>query len=144
MGFMEVLGRATGAGVAQPIEAAGKALDNLFTSDEERLTRQEAMQRLQNSPYLAALQISLVEAKSGDKWTSRARPMVLYSFCAVFLIQNGLLPVLWWTYQVFVDITVPPPPALISMDMFMTIVSGVLGLGWIVSRGAEKIKGRAE
>lgn len=123
------------------VDAVGKAIDSIFTSDEERLTRQAVIEKIRTSPHLAALQISMLEAQSPDPFVKRARPFVLYTFCTVFLIQNGLLPVLWWTYQVFVDIAVPPPPALISIDMFMTIVAGVLGTSWIAGRTVEKVRG---
>ncbi|MGI9435360.1 MAG: 3TM-type holin [Geminicoccaceae bacterium] len=131
-----------GKEIATPVDALGQAVDSIFTSDEERLDKQAVLEKIRTSPYLAALQISMLEAKSKDPFVARARPLVLYTFCAVFFIQNGLLPVLWWTYQSLVDITVPPPPSLISMDMFMTVVAGVLGTSWIAGRSVEKISGK--
>lgn len=129
---------AFGEGVTKPIDAFGAAVDRIFTSDDERLGREEAMARIRASPYMAALQIATIEAQSGDKWTSRARPAVLYAFCTVFVLQNGLMPILWWLVQIFRPET-PPPPAVLSMDMIMTVVSGVLGTSFIASRGAEKL-----
>ena len=128
-----------GEGIARPVDAIGAAVDRIFTSDDERLGREEAITRIKASPYMAALQIAMAEAQSGDKWTSRARPAILYAFGLVFLIDKGLMPLLWWLLQVFHDVAVPPPPSLLSSDMVMTVVSGVLGLGFIASRGAEKI-----
>lgn len=135
MGILQTL---FGGGVATTVDAVGRAVDSAFTSDEERLTKQEAITRIKASPYIAALQIAMAEAQSGDKWTSRARPMVLYAFCFVFAMQNGVMPVLWWFIQIWRPET-PPPPAVLDMDMIMTVVSGVLGTSFIASRGAEKI-----
>jgi hypothetical protein len=139
MGFLSTI---LGGGAASTVEAVGDAVDKIFTSDDERLTREEAITRIKASPYVAALEIAMAEAKSGDKWTSRARPMVLYAFCFVFAVQNGVMPVLWWIVQMWRPET-PPPPAVLDLDMVMTVVSGVLGTSFIASRGAEKITKRA-
>ena len=141
---MNVWSMIFGEGISKPVEAVGKAVDSVFTSDEERLTRAEAMMRLKNSPYMAAMDIAMVEAQSKDVWTSRARPMVLYGFVLVFVLQNGLLPILWWAVQAWTGGAVAPPPAVLDMDSVMTVVSGVLGTSWIASRGAEKIAGRSK
>ncbi len=141
---MSIWGTIFGEGVAKPVEAFGKAVDSIFTSDDERLSREQAMLRIKNSPYMAAMDIAMAEATSSDKWTSRARPMVLYAFSFVFVIQNGILPVLWWAWQAGSETAIAPPPAVLSMDMVMMVVSGVLGTSWIAGRSAEKIAGRAK
>ena len=130
-----------GKEIATPIDAVGKAVDAIFTSDEERLDRQAVLEGIRNSPYMAAMQIAMVQAGSSDRWTSRARPMLIYAFCLVFVVDRAAMPLLWWLLQVFHDVAVPPPPSLLSSDMIMTTVAGVLGTSWIASRGVEKIKG---
>lgn len=131
-----------GREIASPIDAVGKAVDSIFTSDEERLDKQAVLEGIRNSPYLAAMQIAMLEAQSTDKWTSRARPMVLYAFCLVFVIDRGILPGLWWLLQAFHDAAIVPPPSLLQSDMIMTVVAGVLGTSWIASRGVEKTMGK--
>lgn len=140
MGFKDWFGINAGDQIAKPIAALGSLIDDAFTSDEERLDKKAMLARIRQSPRLLALQISLKEASSSDPWTSRARPMVLYAFCLVFVVQNALLPTLFWLIQMW-NPEVAPPPAALSMDAIMTVVSGVLGLGWITSRGVEKVKG---
>lgn len=50
---MAVLERILGAPVGGAIEAVGGVLDRLFTSDDERLSREEALTRLAQAPHLA-------------------------------------------------------------------------------------------
>ena len=131
-----------GQEIASPIDAVGRAVDSIFTSDEERLDRQAVLEGIRNSPYMAAMQIAMVEAGSSDRWTSRARPMLIYAFCLVFVTDRAAMPVLWWLLQVFHDVAIPPPPSLLSSDMIMTVVAGVLGTSWIAGRSVEKITGK--
>ena len=138
---MSVLKKILSGGTAEIADSVGTMVDKIFTSDDERLTREEAMLRIENSPYLMALELALADAKSGDKFTRRARPLGLYVFWAVFGVQNGIMPVLWWFMQVFVDVTVPPPPTVISVETVTTVIAGILGLGWITGRTVEKTKG---
>lgn len=139
---MGILDKFLGESIAKPIEAVGNIIDDVWDSDEELMSKKAVLQKIQNSPYLAALQISLEEAKSGDKWTSRARPFGLYVFWAVFGIQSGLMPIMWWIWQTF-DKTLSPPPAVLSSSDVMAVMAGILGTSWIASRGMEKIKGAA-
>lgn len=120
------------------VKAFMGGVDELFTSDEERLSQEQLTKRIQNSPYLAALQIAMVQANSSDRWTSRARPMILYTFCAVFFIDKGLMPPLFWLLQIFHDKEIAPPPSILDGSVIMTVVAGVLGTSWIASRGIEK------
>lgn len=137
---MSLLKKIMTGGAAEVAGSVGTAIDKIFTSDEERLTREEAMLRIKNSPYILALELALADAKSGDRFTRRARPLGLYVFWAVFGVQNGIMPVLWWFMQVFVDVTVPPPPAVISVETVTTVIAGILGLGWITGRTIEKTR----
>ncbi|MEZ5935809.1 MAG: 3TM-type holin [Alphaproteobacteria bacterium] len=132
-----------GADLARPVEAVGGALDSLFTSDEERLDKQTILEHIRNSPYMASLQLAMIQAQQEDPWTKRARPMVLYAFCLVFVIDRGLLPGLFWLLQIFHSAEIPPPPSLLDSGLIMTVVTGVIGLGTVVSRGVEKVMGAA-
>lgn len=140
---MGIWDRFLGDNIAKPIEAVGNIIDDVWDSDEELMTKQAVLDRIKNSPYLAALEIAMVEAKSDDPWTSRARPMILYTFCAVFFIDKGMAPMMFWLLQIFHSSAIPPPQSVLDSGVIMTAVAGVLGLGWIVSRGKEKIAGAA-
>ena len=143
MGVKDWLGANVGAQLARPIRAVDSLIDNAFTSDEERLDKKVLMQRIRQSPYLFALQIAMQDAKSSDKWTSRARPGILYAIIIVFLVQHAFLPTVWWFLQVFWDRGVPPPPQTVAVDVILTLVTGVLGLSTVVGRTKEKLGGVA-
>jgi len=67
------------AGIAAPLF---DLIDNLFTSDEERAAAKVKILELEQQGKLVVMQTQmsaiLAEAKSTDKWTSRARPAFLY------------------------------------------------------------------
>jgi hypothetical protein len=62
---MGILDKIIGGSAAQPIEAVGKALDSLFTSDEERLDKQAILTRLAQQP--ATLQVELNKIEAGHR-----------------------------------------------------------------------------
>jgi Holin of 3TMs, for gene-transfer release len=141
-GILGKLAGATGEGIAKPIEAAGTLLDDVFTSDEERLDKKTALARVKLSPYLRSFDAAIAELATGDPYTMRARPRVLHTFCTVLLIDKGILPGLFWAVQIFRPET-PPPPAVLDSGLIMAAVAGVLGLGFIGGRTVEKVKGKA-
>lgn len=68
---------------------AGKLIDKLFTTPEEKAAAQLRVLELEQSGQLKELEISMsaivAEAQSDDKWTSRARPTFLYVIYFVVL-----------------------------------------------------------
>ena len=82
-------------------------IDELHLSAEEKLKLQNRVQELNNqaaqtAATLAAAELSSraeiikAEMQSGDKWTSRARPMIIYSGLVMTFILYILLPTLAW------------------------------------------------
>ncbi len=67
------------SGVAGPLFGL---IDNLFTSDEERLEAKRKLLEMEQQGKLDTLKTTLsailAEAQSQDPWTSRARPTFLY------------------------------------------------------------------
>ena len=47
---------------AEPIEAVGRVLDGLFTSDKERLSKTAALARVAQKPALVQAEINKIEA----------------------------------------------------------------------------------
>ena len=47
---------------AEPIEAVGRVLDGLFTSDKERLSKTAALARVAQQPTLVQTEINKIEA----------------------------------------------------------------------------------
>ena len=67
-----------GEGVSKPIDAIGNGLDKLFTSDEERLTKQEVLERTKQNPQLWQHTLDLINAKSSVPLVALARPFCVY------------------------------------------------------------------
>ncbi len=82
------------SGVAGPLFGL---IDNLFTSDEERLEAKRKLLEMEQAGKLDTLKTTLsailAEAQSNDPWTSRARPTFLYVIylCILTAIPMGVL-----------------------------------------------------
>lgn len=138
---MSLLSRAIGIHpVADPIRAAGEVFDGLFTSDEERLTHQEVMERLRQQPYLMQMLLNMQEAKHRTIWVAGWRPFIGWVGgvgLAWFVIIEPLL--LWYVAISGSDISVPmfqPERA----DFLFNIMLAMLGIN-MAARTVEKVKG---
>lgn len=131
---------AGGATIAQPIEAIGNVLDKLFTSKEEKLTREEAMMRLLQQPSMAQTELNKVEAQHRSVFVAGWRPFIGW-ICGIALAYNFIFRDItaWIMTMRFPDME--PPPEL-AMEHLMTVLLGMLGLGTM--RTYEKIKGRTK
>ena len=73
---MNLVGGVVKDGIEGAIRGVGGVLDDLFTSDEERLTRNEAMERLRQQPQLAQIALNQVEATHRTVFVAGWRPFV--------------------------------------------------------------------
>ncbi|MBL1277445.1 MAG: hypothetical protein COB30_015295 [Ectothiorhodospiraceae bacterium] len=131
---MSWLGKLFGAGAAQPIEAMGKIVNDLFTSDDERLTHAEVMARINQAPLMVQTEINKIEATHRSIFVAGWRPFLGWvcgaGLANVFLIN----PWIQW-------VTGEPGPML-PLDAMTQLVIALLGLG--AMRTAEKFGGRAK
>jgi hypothetical protein len=65
-----------GGGVAEPVKAVGAILDYLFTSDEERLDKEQALLRLAQRPNLVPAKINKIEAQHRSIFVAGWRPFI--------------------------------------------------------------------
>lgn len=140
---MSILGKLFAGGVgqvAQPVEAVGNVLDKLFTSDDERLDRAEALQRLAQQPQLAQTEINKLEAQHRSVFVAGWRPAVGWICALAMGYQYVLRDLLAWALAVWAP-AITPPPAL-ALDAMMTVLMGLLGLG--AMRTVEKMGGRSK
>ena len=132
-------------GVTPVVNAVGGALDELFTSDEETLSKKEAMLRLAVKSQEIQSRIGEIEASHKSVIVALARPSLMYVISFVVLMVFGIGPMLFWSGQVYVAITTGtpvPPPSWPNMDNFWTLVPMVLG--YQAMRTTEKVTGRAK
>ncbi|KDC51055.1 3TM-type holin [Pseudoalteromonas sp. S3431] len=117
---------------AEPINAVGNVLDNLFTSDEEVLTLDVVKQRLAQQPALAQSEIMKVQAQHRSTFVAGARPFLMWVCGFGFLFAFVINPLLVWLIP---DIGKPELP----LDTMMELTLAMLGLAGL--RTVEKLKG---
>lgn len=132
---MGILKKLVGApDIGETAEKVGNALDNLFTSKDEKLSHAEVLERIKQNPQKWQAEINLAEANHRTLFVAGARPFILW-VCGVGLafvfIAN---PLIQWT-------TGEMGPILPTEDM-TKLVYALLGLGAL--RTAEKINGVAK
>lgn len=67
-----------GSDIAKPIDAVANGLDKLFTSDDERLTKTELLEKTRQQPELMLNELDKIYASSTDVFAKRARPFCVY------------------------------------------------------------------
>lgn len=117
---------------AEPITAVGNVLDNLFTSDDERLDKDIIKQRLLQQPALVQAEISKVQAQHRSTFVAGARPFLMWVCGFGFLMAFLLNPVLQWLY--------PENGApVLPLEVMLELTLAMLGLSGL--RTVEKLKG---
>ncbi|VAX03463.1 hypothetical protein MNBD_GAMMA20-2079 [hydrothermal vent metagenome] len=125
------------------VKSVGDTLDNLFTSDEERLeAEREVMKARRNFDYLenklvaeqnvAQMAVNKQEAK-GNGFQSGWRPAIGWIGAVTLAYQFIVYPLLLWT----LDDASKAPPQMDSSMMF-TIITGMLGIAGM--RSFDKLK----
>ena len=127
---MDFISKIFSSNIAEPVEAVGNVIDNLFTSDDERLTHEEVQIRLKQKPLLAQTEINKVQASHRSRFVAGARPFLMW-VCGVGLamafIVNPLL-------ELFTEDVINVP-----LDAMMELTLAMLGLATL--RTVEKLKG---
>lgn len=109
----------------------GKAIDSIFTSDEERLTHQETIARLENAPHEVMGKLSIIEAQHRSIFVAGWRPAVGW-ICAAGIGFAFIVNPLLQRYTQGNAVEVP-------LDMILELVLAMLGMGAL--RTVEKVKG---
>ena len=131
---MSILGSLFGGGIAEPIKAIGNIIDDVYTSDEEKLSKKEAMARLEMKPHMVQTEINKVEAQHRSPFVAGWRPFIGW-VCGAGLGMSFIVnPFIQW-------ITGRPGPEM-PLDAMMTLVTALLGLG--AMRTFEKMNGRSK
>jgi len=105
---------------AEPINAVGNVLDDLFTSDEEELTLEIVKQRLAQKPALAQAEINKVQAQHRSIFVAGARPFLMWVCGIGFLFAFLINPILQW---LFPETGSPELPLEIMMDLTLAMLS---------------------
>lgn len=112
----------------KPIQAIGNVLDDLFTSDEEKLDKKIILHRLYNQPHILQAHINQTEAQHKSLWVAGWRPAVGW-VCAVSLFWHFMLfDLLQWIMLSFFP-EIPQLTQLTGTDTLVTLLLSLLGLG---------------
>lgn len=128
-----------GGSPAETVNAVADGLDGLFTSDDERLSHEEVMERLRQQPSRAQVALNAVEAQHRTIFIAGWRPFTGW-VCGLALAYQYLInPMIIWVITItaeFPDEIVYPPT--LDMSVMMPVLLGMLGLGTL--RTVEKSK----
>jgi hypothetical protein len=120
----------------------GDALDSLFTSDEERLSKAEAIERLKAEPHKVMGKLALLDAASRNAFQAGWRPFI--GWIAGFALAAYFIPQFLVGGYMFVDAYISTGsiiPYPVKPDALMELVWLLLGLG--AYRTGEKLAGVA-
>lgn len=110
------------------VKEVGKVIDNLFTSDEERLkAKNEVFKVLQEQQLkLQQLQTEIILAEANGNWLQRSwRPILMLSFGFIVIYVKFIAPLF----------SLPIPPL---EDEFWDLLQLGIG-GYVVGRSVEKV-----
>lgn len=135
-----ILGAILGEGAKGVVEGIGSVLDNVFTSDEERLDKQAILARIGQRPQLAQVELNKIEASHRSLFVAGWRPFI--GWVCGFGIAYGFIArdLIAWVLAIQGS-TVEPPPEL-ALEHLMALVVSLLGLG--AFRSVEKLQGRSK
>lgn len=125
-----LLAKVTGSGVSSAVGSIGNALDNLFTSDEERLEAKRLMKLIEQRPQSAQWEINKIEAQHKSWFVAGWRPAIGW-VCALSLasyyIPQFVLGSILWAMQCWHTRTISPYP--LDIQGLMGLVTSLLGMG---------------
>lgn len=117
---------------SKTIDSLGKAIDDTFTSDEERLQAHAMLDKIKLSPLLGQIEINKVEAQHRSIFVAGWRPAVGW-ICAISLCWCfiGYDLALWIVALTKSNIVVPE---LTNMKYVLELVLAMLGLSHLRSQ----------
>lgn len=138
-----LIGKVTGGAASDIIKAGGGVLDNLFTSDEERMEAERLAAEIQQRPTAAQWETNKIEAGHRSIWVAGWRPAIGWvcaASLASYYIPQFIMGSVLWSIQCWQTGHVVAYP--LSIEGLMGLVSSLLGLG--AMRTYEKVKGAAK
>lgn len=125
------------------VKEVGEAVDNLFTSDEERLEKENELYKARREyEYLEAkliaeqniaqAEVNKAEASTGNVFIAGWRPAIGWVGAIALFYQFVLYPLLLWLPWV------KNPPQPLDYTMLFTLITGMLGIAGM--RSYDKLK----
>lgn len=129
-------------GIGAIVKTVGDTIDNLWTSDEEKLKIELQEKQIEAGLIKAQLEVNRVEAKHRSIFVAGWRPFIGWVGGIALAYQFLLYPLLCWGWvflksKGWVDPNFNSPPVFDAGPLF-AIVSGMLGVAGF--RTFEKVK----
>jgi len=130
-------------GFSTLVSAVGGVIDDLVTSDEERLKVALQDKQIDASLLLGQMEVNKAEAQHKSVFVAGWRPAIGWVGALALAYQFIVYPLLVWGWSLlqalgYLPAEVPSPPPL-PTDALWVIVSGMLGIG--AMRSHDKRKG---
>jgi len=122
-------------------ESVGNALNGLFTSDDERLTHAEIMERIKAKPFEVMGQLALIDAASRNWFQAGWRPYIGWVAgiaLTLYFIPMFAVGAYMYIHQYIITGAIPAEYP-VNPKGLMELVWALLGIGGF--RMIEKIKG---
>jgi hypothetical protein len=128
-----------GAIAVPALQAVGSIVDELWTSDEEKLDKQAILARLAQQPAMVQAEINKVEAAHRSIFVAGWRPAIGWVCAASLAYEFVGYPALLWYAELYHPGLVPP--VILNENLF-ELVLAMLGMAGL--RTFEKARGRAK
>jgi len=139
-------------GLGAIIDGVGKVIDNLHTSDKEKLDAEIELRRIgidemriEAGLIAGQHEVNKVEAQHASIFVAGWRPAIGWIGAAAMAYQFVLYPFMVWAWRAmqaagWVTVELGPPPIL-DTDALWIILTGMLGIAG--ARTFEKVRGVA-
>lgn len=125
------------------VKAVGDIVDDLITTDEERLEKQLELYKAEREynykeskllaeENIAQAEVNKEEARSGSLFVAGWRPAIGWVGALALFYQFVLYPILLWIPGI------KEPPAPLDYTMLYTLITGMLGIAGM--RSYDKLK----
>ena len=137
--MLNLLGGLLGGGKGGALATISKVVDELHTSEEEKLDKKILMQRLQQKLAEKQLDVNAKEASHRSVFVAGWRPAIGWCGALALFFSFILSPCIEW-YAKFSGMDIVPPA--IETGPLLAIVTSMLGVAGM--RSFEKAKGIAK
>ncbi len=140
---MNWLAKLFSVGAKETLISLGDVADKLFTSKDEKLSHEEVLLRIKQTPALKQIEINIQEAKHRTIFVAGWRPFIGwvcgFSIASYYIPQFVLASYLW--IKICLDANELLPYPEINADSLFELVLAMLGMAGL--RTYEKLKNKA-
>ncbi|MEN9903971.1 MAG: hypothetical protein RLZZ555_536 [Pseudomonadota bacterium] len=127
------------------VAAVGGVIDDLHTSDKERLDAEIELRKIDAGLLQGQMEVNKVEAASSSLFVAGWRPAIGWIGAVALGYQFLLYPLLVWAWALLQARGLVPgnlqPPPMLDTEALWVVLSGMLGIAGL--RSVEKVKGVA-